>query len=200
MFLPTLNKVMNAYLALDPDSEKRLSKLQGKVIAIELKPLNITFQCAFTANDVNLMMDDTLIPNTTIRGTPIQMLSMMITKNNRQQFFADDVVIEGDAELGQQVIQLFDDMQIDWEEHLSQLFGDATAHHTGRLVEKTSSWLKDTIDSFSQNINEYLQEEAAWLPSREALQDLFQDIDTLRMDIDRLEARVKQAATRREAK
>lgn len=200
MFLPTLNKVMNAYLALDPDSEKRLSKLQGKVIAIELKPLNITFQCVFTASDVSLMMDDTLIPNTIIRGTPIQMLSMMITKHNRQQFFADDVVIEGDAELGQQVIQLFDELQIDWEEHLSQLFGDATAHHTGRLVEKTRSWLKDTIDSFSQNINEYLQEEAAWLPSREALQDLFQDIDTLRMDIDRLEARVKQAATRGDAK
>ncbi len=186
--------MMNAYLALDPDSAQRLERLQGKVIAIELKPLKFVFQCAFTATDVNLMMDDTLVADTTIRGTPVQMLSMMLTKDNRQRFFADDVTIEGNAEVGQQVIKLFDDLQIDWQEQLSALFGDVTAHHAGRLVEKTSNWLQDTILSFSQNINEYLQEETNWLPSREALNDFFNDIDTLRMDIDRLETRVKRLA------
>ena len=45
---------------------------------------------------------------------------------------------------------------------------------------------------YKRQVNEYVHEEAEFFPAREALQDFFQDIDTLRMDADRLEARVER--------
>jgi ubiquinone biosynthesis protein UbiJ len=189
--LPSLNKAINAYLDLDPESNQRIRQLQGKAITIEFLPLHFTFQCAFNENRMQLHANEKLETDTTIRGTPIQMLSMMITKDNRHRFFAEDIIIEGNAEFGQQVIELFDHMHIDWEEYLSHFIGDIPAYQTGRLLKNVSSWFDDAKNSFTENINEYIHEEARWLPAREALQDFFIEIDTLRMDTDRMEARIK---------
>jgi ubiquinone biosynthesis protein UbiJ len=65
------------------------------------------------------------------------------------------------------------------------------AYRINQFFKKTKSWFVYAEQSCAKDINEYIHEEAKWLPAREALQDLFDDIDDLRMDVDRLEARIK---------
>lgn len=189
LFLSYLSKAINRYLQLDPESQRRLRSLNGKVASIELLPLHFTFQLHFTESEILIKENEIATPDTVIRGTPLQMLGMMLAKN-RQQFFADDVSIEGSAELGQQIIELFDDMQIDWEEYLSQLTGDKPAHHAGKIIRRIGNWLHRSKDTFRQNVTDYVHEEKLWFPTKEALQDFFSDIDTLRMDVDRIDARI----------
>lgn len=190
IILPPLSKAINAYLNLDPEFKQRTNKLHDKIITIEFLPFHLKFQCCFNENGIDILTDETLISQTTIRGTPMQMLGVMLTKENRHRFFAEDLVIEGDAALGQQVIDLFDHLQIDWEEYFSKFVGDIPVYHAGRALRKLSTWFNDTEKSLSQNINEYLHEETKWLPSREALQDFFAEIDMIRMDVDRIEAKI----------
>lgn len=95
--------------------------------------------------------------------------------------------MEGDAELAQQVMHLFDHIHIDWEEHASNIIGDVPAHHLGKFAGSLRNWIGTNRSSFSQDINDYLHEEKAWFPHREELQEFFTDIDTIRMDTDRLE-------------
>lgn len=190
LFLPTLAKALNAYLQMDPESTSRLHKLQDKTVAIQFLPLPFTFQCVFHSDHISLHHNDSLICDTTIRGTPLQMVGMMLAGENRHTFFADDIQIEGNAELGQQVVELFDELEIDWEEHVSNIVGDIPAHHAGRVLRSVKDWLQKTEQSFSQNINEFIHEEIDWFPTPEAIQDYFADIDALRMDADRLEARI----------
>lgn len=189
-FLKSISNAINAYLKLDPESAKRLQRLQGKVITIELLPMAFIFQCEFTQQAMTVHPGERMEAQTTIRGTPLQMLGVALTKENRQRFFADDMVIMGNAELAQQVIDLFDHIEIDWEEYLSKFVGDVPAHQFGRLLNNVKSWLSNTEQSFSDNINEYLHEETQCFPPREALQDFYNDIDQLRMDTDRIEARI----------
>jgi len=190
--LASLTKAINAYLDLDSESKQRLKKLKGHVITIELLPFHFIFQCLFSERGIDIQADEMLVADAKIHGTPLQMLGVMINKDNRQRFFADDLIIEGNAEFGQQVVELFDELHIDWEEYLSRLIGDIPAYHTGRFIRDISTWLKNTEKSFATDVNEYVHEEAKWLPTREALHDFFAEIDTLRMDNDRLEAKVKQ--------
>ncbi len=190
MLLPSLTKAINAYLRLDPESNGRLLKLKGKAITIELLPFHFVFQCVFHEDHVELQQDELLHTDTKIRGTPLHMLGVMLIKDNRQRFFAEDLVIEGNAEFGQQVVELFDELQIDWEEYLSRFLGDVPAYHVGRFLRGINGWLRDTEKAFAQNVNEYMHEEALFLPAREALQDFFAEIDTLRMDVDRVEAKI----------
>lgn len=188
--LNTLEKALNAYLNQDEASAKHLAKMAGKSISVELLPLSLHFTCHFTAQNVKVTMNEANPANTKIKGTPLQLLGAFIDKNNRKQFFADDLSIEGDAEFAQQVIDLFDQVNLDWEEIASRFVGDTPAYHLNKFVSKVQSWMKSTTSEFTQDVNDYLHEEKEWFPAREALQEFFSDIDTLRMDADRLEARI----------
>jgi ubiquinone biosynthesis protein UbiJ len=191
LFLNYLSKAINTYLKLDSESKERLKKLDGQVITIDILPLHFIFQCSFAEFDVTLLPDETSPSQAKICGTPLQMLGAMMTQENRHRFFADDLSITGNAELAQQVVNLFDELQIDWQEYLSCVIGDVPTHHVSRFINTMKGWLDNTEQTFSKNMNEYIHEEMNWLPSHEALQDLFTDIDTLRMDVDRLAARIK---------
>jgi ubiquinone biosynthesis protein UbiJ len=190
MILSSLSKSINTCLHLDPESKERIKPLHGKTIGIEFLPLHFSLLCTFNENGIQLLSDEIMDVETTIRGTPLQMAGVMIDKKNRQRFFADDLSMEGNAELGQQVVELFDRLQIDWEEYLSRIVGDIPAHHAGRLVSKFKGWLTDSGNDFCEDLGDYLQEETKYLPSRESLNDFFSEIDLVRMDVDRMEARV----------
>jgi ubiquinone biosynthesis protein UbiJ len=186
-----LSKAVNAYLKLDPESATRLAALENKVVVIKLLPSSLCFYCTFMQNELQLLSPDaSLSIDTTVMGTPLALAGVALTKTDRHQFFADDVKIEGDAELGQQVIALFDELEIDWEEHLSHFIGDVPAFQAGKLFRKLQRITHQFTNSLTQNVSEYLHEEKEWLPAREALVDFFADIDELRMAVDRAEAKM----------
>lgn len=191
VFLNSLTRAINAFLSLDPASAARVNKLAGKAIAIEFLPFHLHLQCLFSENALQLVANETSDCQATLRGTPLQLLGVMLIKENRQRFFADDLTIEGDAEFGQQVVELFDHLDIDWEEHFSKLVGDIPAYRTSQLIRGVRSWLSHLDEQFTQDVSDYLHEEAHWLPTREALNDFFHEVDDLRLAIDRLEARMK---------
>ena len=190
--LSIMQSAINHYLSLDPQSAKRLHRLQGKVMHVELKPFGFLFQIEINNERVLLTTDNLQTPETIIRGTPLQMLGVAVSPSQRQRFFAEDVIIEGNAELGQQITHVFDNMDIDWEEYLSKLIGDVPAHHTGRFIRGATSWLRNAKEAFAQDMSDYLHEETLFLPNKELLQNFFNDIDILRMDIDRIEAKMNR--------
>lgn len=200
IFLNGLEKSINAYLRLDPASEKRLASLADAIITVELLPLHYIFQLAATPSGIKLYSGELLPANCKISGTPLQMLSVAINKTDRHSFFADDLKIEGDAAISQQIIELFDEMTIDWEELLSQKIGDTSAHHLSRAFTSLKNFISETKERFCDDINEYIHEESDLFPPKEALTDFYNDIDQLRMDIDRLEARILQLKNRAERK
>jgi ubiquinone biosynthesis protein UbiJ len=192
LFLQQIETALNRYLALDPESPARLQGLEGKVITIQLEMLRLSFQLSIHENRIRVTAGDDLPADIKIRGTPLSLLTLALSRDKKNHFFTDAVAIEGNAELGQQIIDLFDQLEIDWEEHLSQLVGDLPAHQFGRLARKFFAWGKDARESLTQNLNEYVHEEKPWFPPEAALEDFFNEVDELRLDIDRLEARVKR--------
>lgn len=189
----SLEKALNHYLALDPESSARLLALDNKIILVELflSETNSYF-IKLNIKHGKLQLTENLQrdPDVRIKGTPLSLVHMSLAKENRKQFFAEDVLIEGDLELGQQIIDLFDAMEVDWEELTSGFIGDVPAHQLGRFTRGVKQFINRVSESLLQNVNEYVHEEKPLFPPREALNDFFQDIDILRMDADRLEAKL----------
>lgn len=194
-----LQQALNYYLALDPETKYRLQQLQGKVVAIELLGLAFTFKIKFTDTAIELSRDHSLPVDTFIKGTPLSLLHMTLAQQDRKRFFAEEVMIEGDLELGQQVIDFLDNIEIDWEEIFSHWLGDVPVHQLGRLVRNLKNFSQRVRETVRQNIDEYVHEEVNLFPPPEALEDFFQEVDALRMDVDRLEARLNKM-TRNEVK
>jgi ubiquinone biosynthesis protein UbiJ len=190
-FEKNLQVILNRYLSLDPESAYRIKALKNHVITIELNGLALIFQLVFTESNIQVKTNDFSNPDTTIKGTPLSLLHMTLT-SDRKKFFAENVIIEGNLELGQQVIDLFDTLEIDWEEYISRMTGDVPAHQIHRAASHLKIFTTRLRKTLMHNINEYVHEEKNLFPAPEALQDFFQEVDILRMDTDRLEARIAQ--------
>jgi ubiquinone biosynthesis protein UbiJ len=100
-----------------------------------------------------------------------------------------ELEITGDIHLIQTLNEIFSQVDIDWEEKLASYSGDQIAHQIGYLSRQSRDWFQTTRANFIDNLSEYIQEEIQLLPPRLAIEGLLQDIDILRDDITRLEAR-----------
>lgn len=185
-----LQTLLNHYIQLDPESKTRLEKLENKIVMIELLNINLIFQLIFTKDEILIQSFPLLEPHTTIKGTPLSLLHMSLRPKSRKQFFSDDVSIVGEIELGQKVIELFDSLEIDWEEHLSHWMGDIPAHQVGKIVGKFKRFSTNVREVLLQNINEYTHEEIPLFPAVEEIENFFGEVDALRMSIDRLDSKI----------
>jgi len=191
-----LETAINQVLQLDPETVEQMLQLNGKVIAVELQGVNVTLYLIPRAEGLNVFGHFEGEPDIILRGTPIAMAKMGLAKNAGDVLFEGDVEISGDVELGQQFREILDGLDIDWEEHLSHLTGDIVAHKMGNLVRGFVNWGKQTTEILGQDAAEYLQEESRELPNRREVNNFLKNIDTLRSDVDRMEARVSRLKNR----
>ncbi|EKD74974.1 MAG: hypothetical protein ACD_44C00271G0001 [uncultured bacterium] len=177
----TLSRLLNKAIQCDEASSARIAALQGKVATLELLPFHFAFQCVFTEAGVRFEKGELLSQDIKIAGTPLQLLSLSLA----------DLTIIGDAELGQAILALFKAYRPDWEEGLSAYIGDIPAYHAHRAFQKMTHCLRRFRNNVTENVTEYIHEEAEWFPSREALNDFYEEVDALREAVDRLEERMK---------
>jgi ubiquinone biosynthesis protein UbiJ len=73
--------------------------------------------------------------------------------------------------------------------------GDPAAHQVGAGVRAAGRWGQKVGDTLLQNLREYLQEEARIVPTRYEVDAFLGEVDTLRDDVERLEARIARLRT-----
>lgn len=179
---------LNRALQLDEHTLNQVIALQGKVIAIELTGLDLTFFLAPAIDGVQVLADYEPGADTTIRGTPIAMLKTAIS-DDRKTLFKGEVVIDGDMALGQKFQKILDGLDMDWEEPLSQIIGDIAAHQVGDVIRGFAGLAKSAFNSLTMSTAEYFQEETQDVVSPVEVERFTQKIDVLRGDTDRLQAR-----------
>lgn len=182
-------KALIAWLAMDPESSSRLKKLSGKVVGIELQGMAVHCQMIFQENQLMLRWHDFLPEDLSIRGTPLRLLQLKLSRE-RQRFFSEDVSVVGDMTLAREVMAIFDELQPDWEEWASHWMGDAMAFRAGEFLRRACRATRDVGLRLTNHLSNYIQEELSLCPPREALQDFYDDVDAFRLQLDRLEASV----------
>ncbi len=189
-FTAVLENTLNRYLHLSPESLEQLGRLQGKVIAVELRGLNQTFYLLPDAQGLMVQHHHEGEPDAILSGTPISFAELSFSHNPSRVLFRGDVEIRGDIKLGQDFKHILDGLDVDWEEVLSQYTGDVVAHKMGSLFRSLNQWGKDSLLTLGQNGAEYLQQESFDLPFKEEIQPFLSDVNRVRDDVERLAARV----------
>ena len=191
-FTAVLETAANSYLKLAPESLAKLGKLQGKVIAVELRGLNQTLYLLPDSQGLMVQSHFEGKPDATLSGTPVSFAELSLSSNPNRVLFRGDVTISGDIKLGQDFKRILDELDVDWEEVLSQYTGDLVAHKLGDLLRGFNQWGQNTLRTLGQNGAEYLQQESFDLPFKEEVEPFLKDINQIRDDVERLEARVKR--------
>lgn len=195
LVLAGLEITLNRYLSLDPETQSRLAGMTGKLIAVELRGMGITLYMAPHSGGIQLLREYDGSADAVISGTPVALARVGIGEE-RGLLFAGEVEIRGDVTLGQRFESVLRELDIDWEEQLSRLVGDAAAHQIGNLVRDALQWGAKSMDTLGSDLTEYLQEESRQLPQRDEVNKFLAAVDVLRNDVERLEARVKRLQAR----
>ncbi|MEJ2060294.1 MAG: SCP2 sterol-binding domain-containing protein [Gammaproteobacteria bacterium] len=185
-----LETALNAWLRVDPEQAAGLGRLEGKVVGLEVRGLGLNLYLFPSARGFQVQGDYTGEPDCMIRATPLALVRLGVARDTAGSMGGDDVVIEGDSTLGQQLREVLQSIEFDWEEALSKAVGDAAAHQVGRAARDIRQWLQRSGESLRQDVTEYLQEESRGLPTRIEVEHFLDEVDTLRTDVDRLEARI----------
>jgi ubiquinone biosynthesis accessory factor UbiJ len=184
-----LESVINRYLALDPEMLGKLAEFSGKVIKLEMTGINKTLYMLPNEAGIQVLAEYDGDADTVLRGTPISLFKMGLVSNAANLLLKGEIEISGDTRLGHRFKNVFSQMDIDWSEPLAGLVGDGLAYQLQQTGSKLGRWGKQTVKSVSTSFSEYLQEESRDVVTETELEIFNEDVDRLRNDVDRLQAK-----------
>ena len=185
-------RALNAYLALADDARAELAALSGRIIQLDVRGLDVDLFFLPDEGRIVVQAECDAAPHTVLRATPLGLLKLGLAPRSADVMFAGGVDIEGDVELGQAFQEILAASRIDWEEHLSHVAGDAAAHQIGRAARGFFDWAGHTLETLQRDAGEYLREESEQVPRQEELTRFMNGVDTLRDDVERMQARVRR--------
>lgn len=192
IIIATVETAFNQYISLDPDALPEFEKLEGKIIAIDIIGINQSLYLFPGDDGIMVMSDYDGEADTRLSGTIVALSKLGLLQDSSSIIFSGEVVISGDTRLGKQFKKILSQINIDWEELLSQYTGDMVAHKAGNIVRGFSSWFSRGKKSMYMDMSEYLTEETRISPANAELNRFINDVDKLREGADRLQARIEK--------
>ena len=193
MLLAPLEALLNRNIAASGAARALCTRLAGKTLAVQfLAAHDYTLLGLYFASDgerVSIVTQPKGELSATLSGTPLAFFGML-GPQAETALRSGGVRIEGDAEAAQAFRDLLKAARPDFEEELARLVGDVAAHQLGRLAHCAATFGKRVVDTFAQNVSEYLQEESRDLATRIEVDEFIAAVDRLREDVDRVEARL----------
>ena len=188
----TFETAFNQYLLLDPEVLKKFSGMEGKIIAIDILGLNQKLYLFPGEDGIMIMSDFDGEADTVLAGSPTALARLSLLKNAAPVLFSGEVKISGDVRLGSQFKKILAQINIDWEEILSNYAGDMVAHKVGNIAHEFSAWFKRGKQSMYMDVSEYLTEESLMSPANAEINKFINDVDRLREGTDRLQVKINK--------
>lgn len=166
------------------------SELAGRVMALRVKNTALAIYLVVDDDQVLLSTDYGQDPDVVVSGSLLA-LTRLAGPAGDAVIRDGDVELDGDALLAQQFQKLLRYGRPDIEEELSGVVGDVAAHGIGQFVRGVGDWGREARATMRQNVGEYLQEESRTVPTRDEVETFRKQVDALRDDVARFEARLK---------
>ncbi|CRI64444.1 Sterol-binding domain protein [Thiocapsa sp. KS1] len=192
--LAVVEQALNRYIELDPEGAAAFAAMEGRIIGIELTGFGTRVTIIPSERRLQLFGGYDAEPDCLIRGTPLALARMSMAERKETQIIQGEVEILGDTSLAQAFNRAIAGLDVDWEEQLARIIGDPFAHQVGNQARAAAQWARKTSASLTADLQEYLQEEARLTPTRYEIEAFLAQVDILRDDIERAEARMERLA------
>jgi len=187
-------RLLNRNIRATTPARELCQQLGGKTVAIRVRDTALAMYFTISNSGdsaITLSAEAESEPDVVITGSMLT-LARMAGKSGEQAIRDGALDLTGDADVAQAFQTLLRFAAPDVEEELSGLIGDVAAHQLGEVARSIRDWGRGAHSTMRSNIREYLQEESRDVPSRYEVDRLTTQIDLLRDDVDRLEARLNR--------
>lgn len=169
-----------AFVALQP--------FAGKSVQFNITPVSTTL--VVLENGSLAVAGETNNADATVRISPSVALRLLAKDDSAKML----INIEGDTHFATELSKVLQNVSWDYEEDLSKLTGDITAHKLGQWGRDTVAGLKKQGVNVAEMVSEYWQEETPMIAKKRHLEQFNSDVDTLRAGVERAEKRLNKLA------
>jgi ubiquinone biosynthesis protein UbiJ len=171
-----------------------LARLEGKAVKLELIGLPLTLHFLAQDGKMTVASDYHGLHQVSVRVPAASLVAAALQRD--PEAVPKGMQMNGEAETAQVFSRLLRNADLDWEELLAQRIGDVAAHQVGNAVRGFMKWSRDSGARLGQDLADYLHYESRDLPPRHEVQGFLGEVDRLRDDAERFDARLKRAAAR----
>ena len=186
-----LEAALNRALALDADTREGLRALDGQRIALTLDAPPLALQVRVAGERLVVgPVDPADEPDLSVRSTLAGLVGQL------PMFRRDDappvgrMKMSGDADLARRLQRLAERFDPDWQQPFTAVFGDVVGVQVAKAFATALRQARIAGRNLAQSAAEYVTEESRDVVAREELRAFYDDVDTLRDDVERIAARV----------
>jgi len=182
----------NRLLSLDNQVLLRCQALQGSCIELHLTDLDFKLYCHPGRWGMRFSQEKpTGEIDASISGRLIALVNLSLQEDKISTSIQERVSIQGDAQVAQKMQKIITELDIDWEEVLSNYIGDVMAYQMHKQVLGAGEWLRNSARSLLQNTSEYIREEQNLSPTQVEFERFQKQTTTLKQDVERSEVRLR---------
>lgn len=186
--LRPLAAMVNRQVRAKTPARQLCRDLDGRIVAVRLRDTALAMYVRIAEDGVTLSGDAPRDPDVAITGSLLSLAG--IATGGETALRDGSLDFTGDVYTAQAFQKLLAYGRPDLEEELSMLVGDSAARGLGDLARGIGRWGEKARTTLRENVAEYLHEESDTLPSRYEADRFRGDVNALRDDVDRLEARL----------
>jgi ubiquinone biosynthesis protein UbiJ len=183
-----LETTLNHVLSLDPDTQTKLSALDGRSVQLHLQGLDLALAVSVEGNRLKVGPAPER-SDLRVAATAGSLLSMLLRRNH-ESLAPGKVDIAGDAELARRLEKLASNFAPDFEEAFTRTFGDVAGVPLAKAVREGLAHARESASHLAQDGAAWLRDETQMAVAPGEVEGFLDDVDKLRERAERLEARL----------
>ena len=183
---------LNRVLALDSTALPRLARLSGQVIAVDCTAPALQLFILPSGEGLQLAGQWAGAVDCRLRAPVASLLRLATGKDKTAVLHSPQVELDGDSAVLLELAGILQDLELDWEYELSRWLGPLASQLLGSHIRSRANWTGQTLDSLRLNLADYLSEESRSLVGQREADARFAELDRLKLDLDRLDARIER--------
>ncbi len=205
VILTPIEIMLDRLIAHDPHTVAQVERFDGKLLEIiaeqaSSSPLALCIAFRGASIKLNLASSEALMqtPDAKIVGSRSDLLNLLTQAADDRALSNPDLTVSGDANFVQALYHLASNLDLRWDDYLAPFIGDVASHELARVGSELREWRRESVASLSASVDEYLTEEARILPSANEVTELRDRFDSLRLRMDRADARLSRLEAERD--
>lgn len=185
-------QTINYLLSKDNHVREQIVQFVGK--SLEIKVHTPTMYVTAFINSDRISLNATSAEELSIKATAsvsgeaTELLNILAS--NKEAPLANlKIEIAGDAQFVQELLKAIQSLDIQWSDLATPITGDVVTNEVDELVKGLKVWGSDAKKRIKRNLNDYMIEEARYVPYVANVEKFKEDLDALRFKIDRVKAK-----------
>ena len=200
----TIERVINQLLNMDPDSARRLKPLAGSRFVLFVSPLPFGIELHFsdrvdvlTTQQAREDLIASLATSDCCIQTSLDTLPTLKDISQLTRLIQEKKLnLDGELRIAQQVSALFQELDIDWEEHFAGHTNDVLAHELFVAGNRVHNTMLTLTQKLSRSFGNAIVEEKQLAAHRLAVMHFNDEVSELRDDVARAEVRLQKLEER----